>query len=58
MIIKLLFPFPKLYSKNLLNPINFERENKISLREMNEIISDIHMLFAYVENNMRIILTK
>ena len=30
--------------------MNFEREDKLSLREINEIISDIHMLVVDVEN--------
>ena len=44
-------PFPEaLYSKTMLNSMNLEREDKISLREMDEIIYDIHMLFVDVES--------
>ena len=34
----------------MLNSMNLEREDKISLREMDEIIYDIHMLFVDVES--------
>ena len=38
---KVPIPFPKtLYSKIMLNSMNLERGDKISLREMDEIISD------------------
>ena len=48
---KVLIPFPKaVYSKTMLNSMNIEREDKISLREMDEIISDIGMLFMDAEN--------
>ena len=48
---KVPIPFPEaLYSKTLLNSMHLEREDKISLREMDEIISDISMLFVDVEN--------
>ena len=50
---KVPIPFPEaLYSKTMLNSINLEREDKISLREMDEIISDIHMLFVDVESTV------
>ena len=48
---KVPIPFPEaLYSKIMLNSMNLEREDKISLREMDEIISDIGMLFVDAEN--------
>ena len=48
---KVPIPFPEaLYSKNMLNSMNLEREDKISLREMDEIIYDIHRLFVDVES--------
>ena len=48
---KVPIPFPEaLYSKIMLNSMNLEREDKISLREMDEIIYDIHMLFVDVES--------
>ena len=48
---KVPIPFPEaLYSKTMLNSMNLEREDKISLKEMDEIISDIHMLFVDVES--------
>ena len=48
---KVHIPFPEaLYSKIMLNSMNLQREDKISLREMDEIISDVHMLFVDVEN--------
>ena len=34
----------------MLNSMNLEREDKISLREMDEIIFDIGMLFVDAEN--------
>ena len=34
----------------MLNSMNLEREDKISLREMDEIISDIGRLFVDAEN--------
>ena len=34
----------------MLNSINLEREDKISLREMDEIIANIFMLFVDAEN--------
>ena len=44
-------PFPEaLYSKTMLNSMNLEKEDKISLREMDEIISDIGMLFVDAGN--------
>ena len=39
-----------LYSKTMLNSMNLDREDKIYFREMDEIISDIHMLCVDVEN--------
>ena len=39
-----------LYSKTMLNSMNLEREDKISLGEMDEIIYDIHVLFVDVES--------
>ena len=39
-----------LYSKTLLHSMNLEREDKISLREVDEIIYDIHRLFVDVES--------
>ena len=39
-----------LYYKTMLNPMNFEIDNNIYARELNEIISKIHMLFLDVEN--------
>ena len=48
---KVPIPFPEaLYSKTLFNSMNLEREDNISLREMDEIISDIGMLFVNAEN--------
>ena len=48
---KVPIPFREaLYSKTMLNSMNLEREDKISLREMDEIISDISMLFVDAEN--------
>ena len=48
---KVPIPFPEaLYSKTMLNSMNLEREEKISLREMDEIIYDIHRLFVDVES--------
>ena len=48
---KVPIPFPEaLYSKIMLNSMNLEREDKISLREMDEIISDIGMLFVDAGN--------
>ena len=48
---KVPIPFPEaLYSKTMLNSMNLEREDKISLREMDEIIYDMHMLFVDVES--------
>ena len=47
---KVPIPFPEaLYFKTLLNSMNLEREDKISVREMDEIISDIGMLFVDVD---------
>ena len=44
-------PFPEaLYSKTMPNSMNLETKDKISLREMVEIISNIHMLFVDIEN--------
>ena len=48
---KVPIPFPKaLYYKTMLNSKNLEREDKFSLREIDEIISNIHMLFVDVES--------
>ena len=48
---KVPIPFPEaLYSKTMLNSMNLEKEDKISLREMDEIISDIGMLFVDAGN--------
>ena len=48
---KVPIPFPEaLYSKTMLNSMNLEKEDKISLREMDEIISDISMLFVVAGN--------
>ena len=48
---KVPIPFPEaLYSKSMLNSMNLEREDKILVREMGEIIYDIHMLFVDVES--------
>ena len=39
-----------LYYKTMLNSMNLEREDNISLTEMDEIIYDICMFFVNVEN--------